>query len=81
MKLVCLIWERKLKNLRLIASGDFFGLPRIPDNFILSAPPKNFLASSHMSVWNSVDSTDSDMATLIFINTLIKIIKPMIKGC
>ena len=58
-----MILSRKLKNPRLILSEDFFfGLhPRISDNFILSTPPKIFLAGMPLSVRNYAYS---DMATL-----------------
>ena len=65
MKLVYSIWGRKSKNPGLIPSEDLliFGLhPRIPDNFILSAPPKIILAGTPVSVRNSAYS---DMANPI----------------
>ena len=69
MKLVCL--------LPLVGWKLFFGLhPRTSDNFILSAPPKKYLAGTPMSVGNSAYS---DMVTLflslfLFLNTVLIIL-------
>ena len=60
-----IILARKSKNFQTDLKVKAFSLarhPRIPDNFILTAPPKTFLAITPISVRNSAFS---DMEILI----------------